>query len=85
MGSRESTNLLHLLKDTGLDSIWSTDFRYLIDYKWKYASVFLGTFAILHLLYLIAVSVYSTSYIDNSVFRAICFVLTIVFSLYEVL
>ena len=41
MGSNDSTSLLHLLKDTGLDSIWTTDFKYIIDYKWKKASVFL--------------------------------------------
>ena len=85
MGSNDSTSLLHLLKDTGLDSIWTTDFKYIIDYKWKKASVFLQTFSILHFLYLIAISVYATSYIDRTGFRAICFILTILFSLYEVL
>ena len=85
MGSADSIKLLQLLKDSSLDSIWETDFKYLIDHKWKKASVFLACFACAHLLFLIGISFYATEYIDSTAGRAIALFFAVLFCCYEIL
>ena len=85
MGSSDSLKLLNELEKSSLNSIWDTDFKYLIDHKWKSASLFFTCFAIAHLLFLIGISFYATELIENSSVRALALVFSLLFSAYEVL
>ena len=61
MGSRSSIEFLQTLLDSRIDSIWNTDFRYLIENRWSKAKDFWRYMATARLVYFIVLALYGAT------------------------
>ena len=84
LGSQESIDFLKMLCESSLDEIWDTNVKYVIEEKWQRVRAKIIAHSVGHLLYLILISLYVTISFGNVAFASVCFVLSGLNYLYEI-
>ena len=71
------------MKNSKVDQIWQTDFRYMIDRKWDGVKNRVLVFSVFHLIFLFMATIYATTSVGNVTFMAIMLVWTVIYVIYE--
>ena len=73
-----------MLLETNIEQIWDTNVRYVIEEKWAKVRTKIILHSCLHLLFLVVISLYVSLAFGNFAFAVVCFVLTLINYLYEI-
>ena len=83
VGSSESIELVRLLMESKVDTIWKTNIKHVIEEKWRIVRWFIVFHALLHLSYLVLISIYVTLFFDNFLLALVAFVLSACMYIFE--